>query len=254
MKIAVMTKKRWGFFEKFESILKGEGHTVEAIDLSNLVVDDRFLEYDLVVLKSKQLFFLYAGFYAKSHGIPVIPDPEICRKISNRIEFPFIARKARISTPDFYMGFPETLKRQLSEDYFPLVLKGIVGTGSKGVKMVGSMDELSFTGNRFLYLEEYIQGQHLLVFFIDEEITVFEKEPFVNEHHPVKVLPLDRDIKDTVGRWRNETGLRFGHLDLIRESGTGKMVLVDPGAFPQFLHWKGAPEMIARICLEDMGQ
>ncbi len=254
MKIAVMTKKRWGFFEKFERILKGKGHTVQALDLSNLVIDQRFLEYDLVVLKSKQLFFLYAGFYAKSHGIPVIPDPEMCQKISNRLEFPFVARKAGISTPNFYVGFPDTLEHQLSEDHFPLVLKRIVGTGSKGVEMVSSMDELTFNDNRFLYLEEYISGQHLLVFFIDEEIAVFEKEPFVNEHHPVKLLPLDSDIEDTVRRWRKETGLRFGHLDLIRECGTGGLVLVDPGAFPQFLHWKGAPEMVARICLEYQSQ
>jgi hypothetical protein len=204
-------------------------------------------------LKSKKLFLVYAGYLAESIGIAVIPRPDITHKVSNRIQFPFIAREAGIRTPNFYMGFPETIRKTLSKTGFPLMLKRIVGTGSRGVELVKSIDEIANSRRRFLYLEQYIFGQHLLCYFIEDDIMVFEKAPFENEHFQVKFCAVDRDIADLVRRWQYATGLQFGHLDLIREKGTGELVLVDPGVFPQFTHWPGAPERIANICLRYQG-
>ena len=250
MNIAMYTKKQKGFFEDFRPAVEKLSHRVFPINLANLAVDDSIGKYDMVILKSKQLFFIYAAHLAESMGIPVIPGPDITHKVSNRIQFPFIAQSAGIRTPNFYMGFPETIRKTLSEADFPFVLKGIVGSGSSGIKLIRSMDDIGDTNKRFLFLEEYISGRHLLCYFIDDDIMVFEKEPLKNEHHPVISRSTEIDITDAVRRWQNATGLRFGHLDLVREDGTGEPVLVDPGAFPQFTHWPGAPERIAHICLE----
>ena len=253
MNIAMYTKTEEGFFEDFRSAVEKLGHRVSPINLANLAVDDRIGKYDLVILKSKQLFFIYAGYLAESMGITVIPRPDITHKVSNRIQFPFIARTAGIRTPNFYMGFPETILNTLSETDFPLMLKRIVGSGGRGVELVRSLDEIANTNRRFLYLEQFISGHHLLCYFIENDIMVFEKEPFKNERFPVKFGSPDRDITDAVRLWRDTTGLHFGHLDLVREDGTGELVLVDPGVFPQFAHWPGAPERIAQICLEYHG-
>jgi len=250
MKIAVYTKKEIGFFENFRADLENRGHDVFPINLTNLSVDESIGEFDLVILKSKKLFFIYAGYLAESMCIPVIPSPDITRQVSNRIQFPFIARRGGIRTPNFYLGFPETIRKTLSEADFPMMLKGIVGTGSRGIELIKSIDEIAELNKRFLYLEQYISGRHLLCYFIEDDIMVFEKEPFKNEHYPVRSGSLDGDIADAVRRWRDTTGLQFGHLDLVREDGTGELILVDPGAFPQFTHWPGAQERISHICLE----
>ncbi len=250
MNIAVYTKKEKGFFEHFRADLEKKDHHVIPINLLSLTVDDKIRKYDLVILKSKKLFFIYAGYLAQSMGIPVIPEPDITHKVSNRIQFPFIARIAGIRTPNFYMGFPETIRKTLSETDFPLMLKGIVGTGSRDIKFLRSIDEIAGMNKRFYYLEQYISGLHLICYFIENDIMVFEKEPFKNEHFPVRFNSPEKDISDAVKRWRDATGLQFGHLDLVRENSTGELVLVDPGAFPQFTHWPGAPERIADICME----
>lgn len=256
MHVAILQKKTTGFLEAFTPLVEARGHAVTYFGLDDLVIDDRFTKFDLVILKSTKLYFVYAGWYAAEHGIRVVPDPEVAHCVSTRICYPFLARRAGIPTPKFYMGFPDALAAQLQPDQFPLVVKGIVGSASKGVHMLHGVADLPRAGPRFLYLEEYLEGQHLLVYFIQDQIRAFEKEPWVNEHHPVRPVAVTPAVRDAVRRWRAETGLRFGHLDFIRPSGTiaatretGAVVLIDPGVFPQFTHWAEAPTLLCDLLL-----
>ena len=130
MRIAVLTKRRTGFCAVLGACAQRQGHELVSFDLGDLVVDDTLGGFDLVVIKSKQLYFLYAGFHAKALGVDVFPDPDICKQVSTRIERPFLAGRAGIATPRFYFASPQAVRERLAELDFPLVRKRIVGSGA----------------------------------------------------------------------------------------------------------------------------
>jgi len=249
MRIAVLTKRHWGFCAVFRDLAERRGHEVASFDLTNLAIDDTLGDFDLVVLKSKQLYFLYAGFHAKALGVTVVPEPQICKQVSTRIEMPFLAARAGIATPRFYFASPKALREGLAARDFPLVRKRIVGSGSVGVELISSHAELPETTDQHLYLEEFVPGQHLLVYFIEDVARVFEKQPFVSGRMPVRRIGTPDDVTSAVERWRRVTGLEFGHLDFVRDNRTNELVLVDSGPFPQFWHWPSAAERVSSIVL-----
>jgi hypothetical protein len=252
MRIAVLTKRHWGFCAVFRNYAERRGHEVASFDLTNLAVDDTLGEFDLVVLKSKQLFFLYAGFHAKALGVAVVPEPQVCKQICTRIESPFLAARAGIATPRFYFASPKALREGLAARDFPLVRKRIVGSGSVGVELIRCHAQLPQTTDQHLYLEEFVPGQHLLVYFIEDVIRAFEKQPFVSGREPVRPIGLPDDVASAVERWKRVTGLEFGHLDFVRDDRTNAPVLVDSGPFPQFWHWPEAAERVSSIVLRHL--
>ena len=249
MNIAILTKRRTGLAEAMAERARHEGHVVTLIGLEDLAVDDRLARYALVVQKSKQLFFLYAGLHAQSLGVRVVPNPETSRQVTNRIERPFLARRAGIDTPRFWFGTPSAVRARLAASNYPVVRKPIVGSGSHGVRLVEAPKELYDATDRHLYLEACIRGRHLLVYFAGEELRVFEKRPFVSGREPVRAIATQSDVAILAHRWRQATGLAFGHLDLVRDDRTGGLVLVDAGPFPQFPHWPDAAERVSAMVL-----
>lgn len=252
MRIAVLTKRRTGLCAVLEACASRDGHEVAMFDLGTLVVDDALGGFDLVVVKSKQLYFLYGGLHARAMGVAVFPDPEVSRQVSSRIERPFVAQRAGIATPRFYFATPDIVRKRLPDAAFPLVRKPIVGSGSVGVELVASKAQMPQTADRHLYLEELVRGRHLLVYFIEDDTRVYEKRPFVSGREPVTPMPVDRDVAEAVDRWRDATGLAFGHLDFVRDERTHALVLVDAGPFPQFRHWQGAAERVSAMILAQL--
>jgi len=249
MRIALLTKRRTGLCEVLCAHAERAGHDVTPFDLATLVVDDTLATFDLVVLKSKQLYFLYAGLHARTLGVTVVPDPQTSRAVTTRIEMPLVAARAGIATPRFYFASPHAIRERLPASAFPLVRKRIVGSGSAGVELVASKLELPETRDRHLYLEELVRGQHLLVYFIGDDVRVYAKQPFVSGREPVTPVALADDVAAAVHRWRRTTGLAFGHLDFVRDERTQALMLVDAGPFPQFRHWQGAAERVSAIVL-----
>lgn len=249
MRVAVMTKRRTGFVEVLEACGRRDGHDVTLFGLADLAVDDRLASFDLVVLKSKQLFFLYAGSHAQALGVRVAPDPHVAKQVSTRIEMPFLAQRAGIATPGFWFATPDVIGEQLAASHFPLVRKRIVGSGSTGVELVESKARLPATTDRHLYLEECVPGRHMAVYFVEGDIAAFEKRPFASGREPVEPIAVEDDVAAAVGRWRRTTGLAFGKLDFVRDDRTAGLVLVDAGVFPQFRHWPGAAERVSALLL-----
>ena len=86
----------------------------------NLCIDKSLLENDLYVLKSKQQVpFLYAGFYAEAHNIPVIPNPDISYKHKNRLEAYLLIKNAGLLYHNYIMEHHMQLKRILKRKIFP---------------------------------------------------------------------------------------------------------------------------------------
>jgi len=241
MKIGILSKRKEMLTGKLKEYYENMGFTVKIYTLNNLTINDSLLENDFFILKSKDLFFLYAAYYIEANNIPVIPSPTISYILKNRIESHFLINKAGLNVPDFYMGTPETLKTTFQTQDFPLILKPIMGSGSRGIIKINNREDLNFNHEKILYLEKYIIGEHYIVYFIGNEISTSIKPPLSNEHADMKRINTPDDIKDVIKKWRkclNGSAL-FGHLDIVREKETNKLYIVDPGSFPQFTRFRG---------------
>ncbi len=235
------------FAGDLSNYLQSKGHIVEIFTLKNLIINKELLKNDLFILKSKQLFFLYAGYFIESNNISIYPSTEIAFKTKNRIEAYFLIKKAGLLSPNIYLGTRDVLNRNLLFNSGPFIQKPIMSSGSKGIKLINDPEDIEAEEHEILYIEKFIIGIHYLAYFINDEILVYEKEPLSNEHAHVKKTDLTEDLESIVLKWKNENGLFFGHLDLVKEENTNKFYIVDTGCFPEFSHWKNRIEAVKSI-------
>jgi hypothetical protein len=192
------------------------------------------------------MFFLYAGFFLQMNGIITIPSVELSFKHKNRVEAHFLIKQAGFKGPEIYLGTSKTLSRNLDGD-IKYIQKPLMGSGSRGVRLINSLEELSITPNDIIYLERYIQGTHFLIYFIGEYVHAYEKLPLTNEHAPVKKVDNIDDLQELAIHWKNKYNMLFGHLDVIREDKTNELIVVDPGTFPEFSNWDGEISPVEEI-------
>ncbi|MFX1445358.1 MAG: RimK family alpha-L-glutamate ligase [Promethearchaeota archaeon] len=247
MKIGILSKRTGHLTGKLKRFFETQGHSIRIYTKKELQLDKTLLENDLYILKSKTIFFIYAGFYAEANNIPVIPKPDISRKHKDRLEAHLLIKNAGLLYPEFYYGTFKTMKDMLKKFHFPLILKPIVGSGSKGVKKINKIEDIDMENDELIYLERFIEGVHYLAYFIENEICVLEKPPLSNEHVPMKEISLFDDVREVVIKWKNYYNLLFGHLDIVREYSTGKLYVVDPGSFPEFTNWKCNADPVSKI-------
>lgn len=248
MKIGILSKRTTMFAGKLKKYLENKGFVVTFYTLENLIINENLLNNDFYILKSKNLFFLYAGYYLEANNIPVIPKPHVSFIQKNRIQSHFLMKRIGILTPEIYLGTVDTLKNELSE--YPYILKPIMGSGSRGVQIIRSNEDLKISNNRILYLERYIKGGHYNVYFINNEICTLIKPPLSHEHVDMKKIETPDDIRDLIKKWRGffNGDLLFGHLDMVREEPSNKLYVVDPGSFPEFTNWKCKASPVETIC------
>ena len=258
MNIGILSKRKTMFTGKMKQFLVNDkGFNVKVYTLDNLSINDTLLSNDFFILKSKNIFFIYAGQYLKANKIPVIPDPETSFKQKNRIHSHLLMKKAGLSPPHVYLSTIETLKKELNNNDFPLILKPIMGSGSKGVKLINSFRDLNEDNDkRIMYLEKYIEGEHYNVYFIGDEVCTLIKPPLSNEHVDMEKISTPLDVKDLIKKWRNYLGgnALFGHLDIVREESSNQLFVVDVGSFPEFSQWQvsniSPVEAICNLILE----
>jgi glutathione synthase/RimK-type ligase-like ATP-grasp enzyme len=247
MRIGILAKRETGLTEKLSSFYSEKGHEVTIYTANNLQVNFSLIKNDFYILKSKQLLFLYAGYFLHTNKIPVIPDPIISYKHKHRVESYYSIKKCGLNTPKIYMGTPQSVKVKIPTSEYPLIVKDLMGSGSKGIKIIDSPDNLKFDTNKIIYLEKYIEGTHYLAYFMNDEICVGEKQPLANEHAEVRIIKPEKDIKKALMAWRAKYNLLFGHLDMIREKKTKKLIVVDAGTFPEFTNWKSDNNLVPTI-------
>ncbi len=250
MKIGILSKRKENLTGKLKKYFENKNLEVKIYTLENLNINDSLLENDFFILKSKKLFFLYAGYYIEANNIPVIPNPNFTYMQKNRIESHFLMKRAGLNVPDIFMGTPETLKKSFQTRDFPLILKPIMGSGSKGILKINTIEDLNFNQDLPLYLEKYIKGEHYIVYFIGNEVCTLIKPPLSNEHVDMEKINNPDDILKVIEKWRKylDDNALFGHLDMIRERETEELYIVDPGSFPEFSNWKCETHFIPKIC------
>ena len=250
MNIGILSKRTTMFAGKMKQYYEDKGFNVVIYTLEILTINETLFNNDYYILKSKNLFFLYAGFFLDANNIPVIPNPHNTFMQKNRIQSHFLIEKAGLLTPKFYYGTSETLIDQLEVKSFPLILKPVVGSGSRGVKVINSVQELKAESKKFLYLENFIKGIHYNVYFIDDRICTLIKPPLSNEHVDMEKVKTPKDIEQLIKKWRMflaDNNL-FGHLDIVREESSKDLYVVDPGSFPEFTNWKCSGSPVNEIC------
>lgn len=247
MRIGILSKREGNFTGKLRLYLQSKGHEVRIYTLKNLNINQELLDNDFFILKSKQLFFLYAGYFIESNNIPIYPSTEIAFKHKNRIEAYFLIKKTGMLGPNVYLGTKEILTRNLSYNSGSYIQKPIMSSGSKGVKVITKSDDIEAEIGEIVYLEDYINGIHYLTYFIDNDVLVFEKKPLADEHAPVKEIELTDELKSLVIKWKNKNELLFGHLDLVKEKSSNNNYIVDIGCFPEFTHWKDNVDAVNSI-------
>ena len=251
MKIGILSKKTTGMTGLMREFFENAGHSVKIYTLKNLCINETLFENDFYVLKSKKIVYIYAGHYLEKNNIPVIPNPNTIYNNKNRIEAHYLIKQTGLMLPEFYYGKVQTLKDQLTIHDFPLILKPIMGSGSRGIKKINSFDDLEPKDDQPLYLEKYIKGTHYLVYFIENQICILEKPPLSNEHVEMKKILLNdnnADIEEVVIKWKSFYNLPFGHLDIVREHNTNRIYLVDLGSFPEFSNWWCDENPAPKIC------
>ncbi|MFW9973402.1 MAG: ATP-grasp domain-containing protein [Candidatus Odinarchaeota archaeon] len=250
LNIAILSKRKTMLAGKLKDCLENKGHNVSIYTLKNLVINETLLKHDLYILKSKSLFFLYAGFFLEANNKIVMPNTQISFVQKNRIHSHFLMKKIDILTPNIYLGTVDTFKNELDKNDFPFILKPIMGSGSKGVRIIKSFKDLDSKINSVLYLEKFIKGVHYTVYFIEKNICTLIKPPLAHEHVNMKKIDTPNDVRDLIDKWKNHFGeeLLFGHLDIVREESTNKLYVVDPGSFPEFTNWKCSISPVETIC------
>ena len=250
MKIGILSKRTTMLAGGIKRYYEDNGFEVKIYTLKNLIINETLLNNDFYILKSKKLFFLYAGFFLEANNKPVIPQPQISFMLKNRIQSHFFIKKTGLLIPEIYLGTFQTLKNQLSSKDFPLISKPIMGSGSKGVKIIKNLEDLNGKNGNILYLEKFIKGMHYNVYFIDNNICTLIKPPLSNEHVEMEKIDNPSDIEVLIKKWRSclSTKPLFGHLDIVREESSKELYIVDPGTFPAFTNWKCGIFPIDKIC------
>ena len=248
MKIGILSKRTGFLTGTLKDFYETNGHIVKIYTKENLCIDESLLENDFYILKSKhQVPFINAGFFLEAHNIPVIPNAEISYKHKNRIEANLLIKNAGLLGPKWYYGTLDAIKKNLRKKDFPLILKPIEGSGSKGIRIINKIGEIKNEQDNILYFEKFIEGTHFLVYFIGKEICVLEKLPLKNEHSEMIKRKTTNTLKDIIIRWKNKYTLLFGHLDIVIEDNSNKHYIVDPGSFPEFTNWKCSGDPVSKI-------
>ncbi|MFX0025043.1 MAG: RimK family alpha-L-glutamate ligase [Candidatus Hermodarchaeota archaeon] len=248
MNIGILSKRTTNFTAQMKNYYESKGFNVKIYTQKNLSINDTLIENDFFILKTKRLHFLYAGYFLESKGIPVIPNTNISFKCKNRIEASFLLKNLGFNVPQIFLGTYNALKNNLDKLSFPLISKPIMGSGSRGVKLINSFHDIKKDFKKIFYFEKFIVGIHYLVYFINDQLSVNEKMPLANEHASVKVIETPSDIRDIIFKWKKTYNLLFGHLDIVRETSSDKLYVVDPGSFPEFSNWKWGDELISGVC------
>jgi ribosomal protein S6--L-glutamate ligase len=108
------------------------------LDLCGNTWSDRF---DVIVCRGRSPALLAALRAASEHGLPVVNSPAAIQSVVDKAGMAAALAAAGIPAPRSWLGHPRHLA-VLPQLSFPLVLKPMTGDNARGLRVVGSRDEL----------------------------------------------------------------------------------------------------------------
>ncbi len=69
----------------------------------------------------------------------------------------------------------------------------------------------------------------------------------------MKKIDTPNDIENLIKKWKAHFNgdVLFGHLDIVREDFSDRLYVVDPGSFPEFVHYtstEGNANAVEAVC------
>ncbi len=237
--------------------LKAEGHRVEVIDPQTdayVLGDDRWLEgFDVALGRGRSNALLCLLAWAESFGIPVINREAAIASVYDKAEMSVILARGRIQTPRTFFGSIASLARQVSEGFYPLILKPIFGDNSQGLLVVSSPEEMAGIEWRdpVALAQSYLptDGYDVKLYGIGNEVWVVRKpSPFNKPVEPItgkseaELLPLTPELEALGRRCGQLFDLELYGVDcILTEEGP---LVIEINEFPNYT---GVPEADRRL-------
>ena len=248
MRWLILSRSKNTFVESLAEHIRGEGNRVR-LQHKDELIDGSVPDNDVLVLKSRLLPFLYAGFRAQLAGKVVIPDPLTAYRLRNRWEAELYLREMDISTPPAVMGFRRSLQMELDASFFPAVKKPLMGSKNMGIELVGSPGELErVPENELVYLQKYVEGEHFQIDYIESEIYMRPKKPLHFDALGGPISEVPSEIESMVRRYRDHIDSPIGDMDLVMGD---ELWVVDPGLFPRFEYLKDAGRIVGSLLIRE---
>ncbi len=228
------------------SALRRRGCEVETGIAEEMVVrpDELAPTHDLYVLKSHTELALSIAGVLHSQGARLLNAYSSCRATQDKIVASRRLRAAGVPAPRCWVTGDLALMRSVAAER-TLIVKPYLGHRGHGIRIARDPDDLDFTPERPVLIQEYVQGsgEDLKVYVVGEEVFAVRK-PFsaTSFTQPGRPCPVTPEVRDIALRCGKAFGLGLYGLDLIE--GPDGPVVVDLNYFPGY---KGVPNVAPLI-------
>ena len=220
--------------------------------------------WSVVVSRGRHLAGLGLLAAANALGVPTVNDPKAIELVRNKIGMQAVLAHHDIPLPRTWFAGDPAVFGQLSEDFFPLIVKPYDGDGSRGLALLNEPGDVKLlppiTGRRSLYLaQEYLEtdGYDLKLYGIGSKVWAVRKPSPVSfsQPGPAEVTPvvdaelvdIDRQLADIALTCGRACQLELWGVD-VAMTPDGPIV-IEVNDFPTYSAVPGAGAAIAEHVL-----
>ena len=220
--------------------------------------------WSVMVSRGRHLAGLGLLAAANALGVPTVNDPKAIELVRNKIGMQAVLAHHDIPLPRTWFAGDPAVFGQLSQDFFPLVVKPYDGDGSRGLALLNEPADVKLlppiTGRRSLYLaQEYLEtdGYDLKLYGIGSKVWAVRKPSPVNFSGPgpaevtavvdAELVDIDRQLADIALTCGRACQLELFGVD-VAMTPNGPVV-IEVNDFPTYSAVPGAGMAIAEHVL-----
>jgi ribosomal protein S6--L-glutamate ligase len=210
--------------------------------------------FDGIVASGSDSLGLAMLCFADAAGVPAINTHAATRRVRNKVQMAIALERAGVPTAPTTLAADVSALADLSEQWFPLVLKATHGDNSQGLRMVRGREELAdiHWEDDVVVAQHYLpnEGFDLRLYVCGDCVCGVRKpSPFNGDRGaPVCSALLDDGLKDLALRCGRVFGLEIYGVDAV-ETRDG-LAVIDVNEFPSFSGVPNAAECIAHHVVE----
>ncbi|MFN8454150.1 MAG: hypothetical protein U0401_05660 [Anaerolineae bacterium] len=248
------------------AILQAQGHRVTLLDPQAAYYElgnpDWLDNFDLIVARGRSWALLSLLAWAEIRKTPTINRRAAVAAVHNKADMAVTLATGGLPTPRTLFGPVEHLAVQLSDTYYPLILKPIFGDNCRGLRVVNVPGELA--GLKWpepvALAQHYLpnDGYDLKLYGIGDEVWAVRKpSPHGNKqrssgrakaHSPkAELLPLTPALRQLAERCRTLFGLDLFGVDCIQT--LDGPVVIEVNDFPNYTGVPQADEHLAEYVI-----
>lgn len=217
---------------------------------------EKLASTQFVLLRNKTPHALAWAKRQQQRNITVIPDPYSIERVKDRWLCRGMLAQTGVRLPEAIWGTPRDILDAPVFSLLPVILKQRHVHGDP-VQMIQTQPHLLhslryFSPQAELIVECCIPGNHCTAYFIDTEVFVLAKQPFLGDCSEMhRLCSPSANLLESVKRYQEATGLGFGKADFV-QSSDGQVYCVDGGVFPAFRNIPEASVLLARYLISSI--